>query len=381
MSHPKLDSESGTVIVVALIATIIGSILAGSYMTVVLSESKNSIRQKQSAQSLFLAEAGIEKGLYYLNHPFESSNPWTGVYGEMLDDPPLLNEDLVPGKERYEVSLLDKTDEPWLPENSYIIRSTGIIPRDNSDDIEHRVSCLAGKLKELPIPAALGILDDADPEDEVVKFQSNQWTIDGRDMDALGGVPGIAVANTGDDLPTQLGSRLDQVTGSDEWGGYYEGADAILEDLSLSTDLSAYVNYFRRMAIDISGIGTIPGGFLGTDDEYQILYADLSKGPIKIAGTDRASGVLVLEGNGEFTMAGGSEWNGVIICAGDSNILLKGGGSTPAHIYGALLIADGIVEMNGTADIQYSSSNMSKVNLQLILYQVYSWCGGWGNPL
>jgi len=175
MSHPKLDSESGTVIVVALIATIIGSILAGSYMTVVLSESKNSIRQKQSAQSLFLAEAGIEKGLYYLNHPFESSNPWTGVYGEMLDDPPLLNEDLVPGKERYEVSLLDKTDEPWLPENSYIIRSTGIIPRDNSDDIEHRVSCLAGKLKELPIPAALGILDDADPEDEVVKFQSNQW--------------------------------------------------------------------------------------------------------------------------------------------------------------------------------------------------------------
>jgi len=381
MSHPKLDSESGTVIVVALIATIIGSILAGSYMTVVLSESKNSIRQKQSAQSLFLAEAGIEKGLYYLNHPFESSNPWTGVYGEMLDDPPLLNEDLVPGKERYEVSLLDKTDEPWLPENSYIIRSTGIIPRDNSDDIEHRVSCLAGKLKELPIPAALGILDEADIEDELIKFSSSQWTIDGSDLDGLGGLPGIAVANTGDDLPTQLGSRLDQVTGSDEWGGYYEGADAILEDLSLSTDLSAYVNYFRRMAIDISGIGTIPGGFLGTDDEYQILYADLSKGPIKIAGTDKGSGVLVLEGNGEFTMAGGAEWNGVIICAADSNVLFKGGASTPAHIYGALLIADGIVEMNGTADIRYSSSNMSKVNLQLILYQVYSWCGGWGNPL
>ena len=64
MSYPRLDSESGMVVIVALIATIIGSILVSSYMTVVISESRNSIRQKQSAQSLLLAEAGLEKGLY-----------------------------------------------------------------------------------------------------------------------------------------------------------------------------------------------------------------------------------------------------------------------------------------------------------------------------
>lgn len=379
MSYLKLDSESGTVIVVALVATIIGSILAGSYMTVVISESRNSVRQKQRAQSLLLAEAGLEKGLYYLNNRYDSGNPWTDEYGEMLDAPPLVSEALAEG--RYEISLLDQADEPWLPANSYLMRSMGIIPRPNSKDIEQRVSCIVARLDGIPIPASLGIMDEADPEDELLKFNSSGWTIDGRDLDGLGGLPGIAVANAGDDLATQLGSRLDQVTGSDEFGNFYQGADAISEDLSLSTDLDAYVSYFRKMAIDISGVGTIPASFLGTSDQFQILYADLSQGTIKIAGTDRGFGVLVLEGNGEFEMAGSAQWSGVIICAGDSYISLKGGGSTPAHIYGALLIANGTVEMNGTADIQYSSSRMSKVNLQLVLYQVYSWCGGWGNPL
>jgi hypothetical protein len=37
--------------------------------------------------------------------------------------------------------------------------------------------------------------------------------------------------------------------------------------------------------------------------------------------------------------------------------------------------------MNGTADIVYSSDNVNNVNLNLLLYQVYSWCGGWGETL
>ena len=107
---------------------------------------------------------------------------------------------------------------------------------------------------------------------------------------------------------------------------------------------------------------------------------------MKIAGIDpglntTGYGVLILEGDGEFEMAGNAEWNGIVVCAGDSNIRLKGGGATPAHIYGALLVADGIVEMNGTADVVYSSSNVNDVNMRLLLYQVYAWCGDWGTPM
>jgi hypothetical protein len=379
MLYLKLDSESGMAMVVAVIATIIGTVLVGSYMTLVISESKNSVWQKQRSQASFLAEAGLEKGLYYLNNRFDDLNPWTDEHGEMLDTPPLLSEALAEG--RYEVELFDQADEPWIPANTYLVRSLGVIDRENGNDIEQRASCLASRLDGLPIPASLGILDTVDPEDELLSFQSSAWTIDGSDMDGLGGLPGIAVANIGDDLASQLGSRLDQVTGSDEWGNPSQGAAAISEDLSLSTDLDSYVNYFRRIAIDVSGIGTIPDGLLGTADDFEVLYADLSQGPIKLAGTSKGSGVLILEGDGEFTMAGGSEWNGVIICAGGSNIKLTGGGGNAAHIYGALLIADGTVEMKGTADIRYSSGRMSKVNMQLVLYQVHSWSGGWGVAL
>jgi hypothetical protein len=379
MLHPKLDSESGMAMVMALVVTFIGTILASSYMTAVISESRNSVWQKQRAQSFFLAEAGIEKGLYYLNNRYDIDNPWTDDYGEVLDYPPLASGDLAGG--RYEISLFDQIDEPWLPANSYLIRSAGIIPRSNGEDIEHRVSCVMVRLDGLPIPAALGVMDDADPEDELLDFDASEWRINGRDRDGLGGVPGIAAANTGDDLVGQLGVGVDLVTGSDEWNNYYQGADAISEDSSLPTDLDAYVDYFRKIAIDVSGAGTLPASFLGTADEFQVLYVNLSEGPIKIAGTDRGFGVLILAGTGEFEMAGGSKWNGVIICADHSHVCLKGGG-TGTCIYGSVLLAsDSTLEVSGTAALRYSSENVSAVNSQLVLYREYSWCDGWGESL
>ena len=79
-------------------------------------------------------------------------------------------------------------------------------------------------------------------------------------------------------------------------------------------------------------------------------------------------------------MEGRAQWYGVVICARDSEISLHGGGSSPSHIYGALLVANGKVSNNGTADIIYSSDHVGNVN-SLLLYQVYSWCGSWGSPL
>jgi len=377
----KLDNESGIALMIAIVIVFIGSMLAVSYTSVVIYETKHSLWQKNRAQSLFLAEAGVEKSLYYLNSTDDPDNPWVDEEGQIQITSAEYTDALAEG--HYEVLVHSPSSRPWLPSNSYLVESTGITSQSNSDDNSQGVSCLVRKLAGLPVPAALAIMDDADEEDELSKFNSAQWTIDGRDVDDPfgAGLPGIAVANLGDNIPAQLGVRLDQVTGSDEFGTPLVGADAVLEDSSLPKNLDAYANYFEKIAIDISGIVSIPTSLLGNSDDLQVLYADLSQGSIKIAGNTTGYGVLILDGNGEFEMAGNAEWNGVIICTKDSSILLKGGGATPAHIYGALLLANGIVEMNGTADVVYSSENISNVNMKLVLYQVYSWCGNWGQSL
>ncbi|MFC1717908.1 hypothetical protein ACFL6S_29880 [Candidatus Poribacteria bacterium] len=391
----KQDNESGMVLLVALVVTLLSTILASSFMSITIYESRHSVWQKHKAQSLLLAEAGVEKSLYYLNNLEDPENPWADQDGEVLTTPLEYAASLANGQ--YDATLYGQVDMPWLPPNSYLVRSGGTIPRTNSGDIDYGVSCIVRRLPGIPIPAALTIFDEADPEIELNQFDSVGWTVDGKDIDDPfgGGLPGIAIANRalsmpgtveGDDLLAQLGDRVEQVEGIDSMGDPATGVDAIIEDPSLPKNLDAYANYFEKIAIDISGVGNIPREALGSYDEPQVLYADLNEGPIRLLPNQPGYGVLVLDGIGDFrlddvSMEGRAEWYGVIICARDSQINLHGGGNSPSHIYGALLVANGQATMNGTADIVYSSDHVNNVNAKLLLYQVYSWCGSWGSPL
>jgi hypothetical protein len=444
----KWDSESGIVLIVVMMATLVSSLLATSYMSIVMHESKNAVWQRQRVQSLFLAEAGVQKGLYFLNNPEDPDNPWvqsTSIEPQIIPVANTIYYDDVttPGRlestESYGISLHKSYNNPdggitVLPEGFYLIRSVGLIPRKYSKNIEHRISCIVAKLDRIDVHGALTIMDKADPEPEMEKFESAAWKIDGRDHNLAGklldptldpngnptwpGVPSILVANEGkDDLGNYVEPNGDDVAGQlgDEsaWGvpgegplpddtaritgvidGNGDGVDetvygskAIIEDPKAYIDLyEVYVEYFLSAAINISGCGDIPEDILGTPTKNQILYADLSKGRVKVAGGYSGNGVLILYAppdgaSYEFEMAGNSEWNGLIICAGDGVVRLKGGGNTPAHINGALMISDGFIEMNGTADITYSTEALDNAFDQCLLYQVYSWCGGWGNAL
>ena len=181
MFCPKLDNESGLVMIVVLVATLLGTLLASSYVSTLIYESRHSVWQKHRAQSLFLSEAGVEKALYYLNNTDDLDNPWVDEYGEMLDAPLYASGELAGGS--YSIELYGQADVPWLPADAYLIKSLATIPRSYSQDVERRVSCVASKLGAIPIPAALSILDDTDPEIELDKFNSSQWTINGTDMD------------------------------------------------------------------------------------------------------------------------------------------------------------------------------------------------------
>ncbi len=394
MFRLKKDSESGMVLLVAVVVTFLGTILAGSFMSITIYEARHSVWQKHRAQSLFLAEAGVEQALYFLNNTDDPDNPWVDEYGEMRDTPLLdYRGDLSNGY--YEIDLYSPSDFPWLPAGSYLIKSAGFLELANGEYKESRVSCIVCQLPALPIVAALSILDSADPEIELFQFDSAEWSINGEDMDKPGtGLPGIAIANEaldspdniiGDDLLAQLGDRLEQVEGICIHGNVRTGEHVILADPDLPQDLDAYADYFESIAINISGVSNIPKELLGTYEEPTVLYANLTEGPIRLLPNQPGYGVLILDGKGDFrfdvSVEGKAEWFGVIICARDSEINLYGGGSTASHIYGALLIADGTVTMNGSADIIYSSDNVNNVNVNLLLYQVYSWCGGWGEEL
>ena len=62
MFHLKRrDSESGIVLIVVMMATIVCTLLATSYMSIFIHESGNAVCQSQRVQSLFLAEAGVQR--------------------------------------------------------------------------------------------------------------------------------------------------------------------------------------------------------------------------------------------------------------------------------------------------------------------------------
>ena len=388
MFYTKLNDESGMALLIAVVVTMLGSLLVASYMSVTINESKNSVWQKHRVQSLFLAEAGIEKAIYYINNPGGRPTEWLDANSELLPMPLNLQEQLEDGF--YSFSLHDWNELTWLPEKSYLIRSTGVIPRISGDNIERKVSCIVYK-DDLLVSAlaALCIFDEADPENELNNFNSSQWRVSGKDIDdptGRKGVNGIAVANTGDNLDLQLDKRVDQVEGADlndtEGDGDYtcNGIAAILEDPSLPPALTEYLDFFYPKATPISGFGNTEG-YLGAPDDCQILYADLTQVKLQHLGGRSGYGVLILEGPGEFEMQGNSEWYGLVLCISGANIDLRGGGNTAAHIYGCAMIDDCSVTMNGTSDIRYSSGALKNIEDQLIPHQVLAWSEGWGNPL
>ena len=104
MFCPKLKDESGMAMIIIMAVTFLGTILTGSYMGLVIHESKEASRQKHRVQVLFLAEAGIEKSLYYLNNPDDPENPWVDDQDQLLATPLYYTGYLAEG--RYEVTLV-----------------------------------------------------------------------------------------------------------------------------------------------------------------------------------------------------------------------------------------------------------------------------------
>ena len=384
MTHLRLNSEAGIAVIITMIMIFISSIIASSYLSLVLYESRNSVWQMQRVQALFVAEAGVQKGLYYLNNSDSRPSEWGDDNGQLLPAPLQKEEGLVDGRS-YNISLHDSSEQgyEWLPSNSYLIESDGAIER-SSGDVERSISCVVTGGTGPNVPAAVTIVDDPDGEDEINKFNGNAWTVDGRDIDGGPGVPGVLITNDEDGLHDQFPSnRINRITGEDEDGFPTQGEDAIVEDPNIEIDLDAIIDSFRDDWEDISGSGTIAGHTTyGAPDDFVVVYADLDQGDIHFSGQATGYGVLIVENLGEtreLFISGKLEWNGIVICADNSDVIQVGGGDG-MHVIGGLFLENGIIDVRGNADIVYSSVNVGKVGA-MISYKIRSWCGGWGNPL
>ena len=407
--YPKLRNESGMALLTAMFIALLSSIVITLYMGSVIHESKHSVWQKERTQSIFLAEAGIQKGLYYLNNLADPYNPWSDYIDHkekiMLVDaaqiPEYTGTDVDDPDDRYvesyTISLHDRfVDENdaivMLPPKFFLIKSTGTIKR--TIPIQRSVSAIVSTAPGLPAPGALNIFDVKDDADELLQFQSSQWVISGVDIDGGPGVPGITISNMGDNLVGQLDLpgkpiRIDQVEGENSLGIQVNGESAINAydgGDNPSGTLDMLYDYFISLLEeddDVSGIGQLRNEYLGgpEPEELKILYADLSQGTLVIPGNRTGYGVLILEGDGVFEMKGNSEWHGLVLCYGGAKIAMRGGGNSASHIYGCVMMDTGTVTMNGTADIRYSSFAMSSIANGLLKFQVFSWCGSWGKPL
>ncbi|MFC1714484.1 hypothetical protein ACFL6S_12520 [Candidatus Poribacteria bacterium] len=404
----KLNSESGMALLVAMFVTFLSSIMLTFYMGSVIQESKHSVWQKERAQSLFLAEAGVQKGLYYLNNLKNLDNPWA-PYIDPADKVLLVSEDQVPEytgtdvddpndqfAESYTISLHNRFVDAdgsivTLPPRFFLIKSEGLIKR--TIPISRRVSAIVSIIPGVPAPGALNIFDVADGDDELLQFQSSQWVVSGVDMDGLQpAVPGITVSNRGDDIVGQLDlpglpTRIDQVEGADEFGDVVNGPGAIRPydgGENPTSIMDMLYDHFMSLLWpedDVSGLALLKTEHLGSPTDPQILYANLNEGNLIVPGSRAGYGVIILEGEGVFELKGGSEWYGLVLCYGGAKVAMRGGGVSASHIYGCVMIDTGTVTMNGTADIRYSSLAMSMIENGLLRFQVFAWCGGWGKPL
>ena len=384
MTHLRLNNEAGLALIIVTIMIFISSIIASSYMSFVVSESRNSVWQMQRVQALFVAEAGVQKGLYYLNNSDGRPSEWEDDGGQLLPAPLQKEEELVDGR-RYNISLHDSNEQSysWLPANSYLVESDATIPRSNGD-VERSVSCVVIKGTGPEVPAAVTIVDNPDPEDEIDKFNGNAWIIDGRDIDGGPGMPGVLITNDGDGLYGQFPhNRINRITGVDEDGFPTQGEDAVIEDPNIEIDLDAIIDSFRGDWEDISGSGTIAGHTTyGAPDDFVVVYADLDQGDIHFSGQATGYGVLIVENlgeSGELFISGKLEWNGIVICSDNADVIQVGGGDG-MHVIGGLFLENGIIDVRGHTDIVYSSVNVGKVKA-MINYKIRSWCEGWGNPL
>jgi hypothetical protein len=208
--------------------------------------------------------------------------------------------------------------------------------------------------------------------------------IDGQNYDTSGnnpilatGVPGVAVMNSYDSTKVLASKDSANIIGNP---GDIQINPALTDPASF---IPLYIDAAdNKLVASGSGTTTFSGNTVnwGTSNDPKITYIEATdpsaQAKISMNGNTDGWGILVVNGNVNFTGNGNLTWHGLVIMYGTSQIQVTSLGSM--KIIGALLMggANGSTyDMNGSAQVLYSSEALRKASLvgHLLAYRVVDW--------
>jgi hypothetical protein len=362
--------QSGTAMVMTVLVMLVFLTLGATAILVSALDLKAANSDHTGHQSLFVAEAGIQRALNGINHigvlDFQADivNCWSTCAGgrnpvwgvdpfQLLATYPTL---------QYSVQI---TADPANPTTRGTLTSTGF--GDSNSRRVIRVSLQRGAIGGTP-GALYAAADAVNPQ-----FAGNSFLVDGNDYDLSGNrvagatpKPGISTRN--DSSTSTVVGALNSAEINNVQGLGYSTNPATPSVMTTSgpsvADLNQMISdLLAKPHVDWTSDQINAGDTLGTVSNPQITYLTQTDVTVKATANGNASGAGILIANGSLTINGTFDFVGWIIVRGSTTI---GDQTNPdgtvttgdANILGSLWTGDFNIKIGGNANVLYSSQGI-----------------------
>jgi hypothetical protein len=381
-----LLGERGSALVIALLSTIILTVLGITFMTISGTGISIAYNETHHSQAFYLAEAGVAEATRILR----DSNNWDTEL--TVAQPFNCPGGLVPAIEGgCTFTVENDAADPGGPTNDtndlVIVKATSTY-RTAAREVDIGLTRL---LLATPPGAitSLGVSTNVSFAGNAFDIDGNNWippSDDGTTPETLnnascGAIPvpkfGIAVP----DATQQLGvkndltaQQQDNVTGdwpNPPWAPVSTTPSIGVDTTMTLAQLTTLTGYLMPLATMSYAPGTsISSGTLGTQANPELVVVDATGypggSPALTLNATTGAGILIVK-NGGLKLAGDSQWVGLVIVIGNNvDIDMRGGGNK--SIYGSVLIAQNLnVQTNqvagqGNVKVRFSCQGIDAAN-------------------
>lgn len=381
-----LAGERGSALVIALLSTIILTVLGVTFLTISGTGISIAYNETHHSQAFYLAEAGVAEATRILR----DSNDWDT---ELTAVPPFTcPPGLVPASEGgCTFTVENDAADPGGPTNDtnnlVVVKATSTY-RTAAREVDIGLTRLL-----LPVtPGAitsLGVSTNISFAGNAFTIDGNNWvppSDDGTTPEALnnascGAIPvpkfGVAVPDATQQLSVKnnlTSSQQDNVTGAmpnPPWSPAGPIPSIGVDTAITQAQLTLLTNYVMPLSTVSYPPGTsISSGMLGTQASPEIVVVDgtgyTGSDPALTLSATSGAGILIVK-NGSLRITGNSKWVGLVIVIGNNvEIDLRGAGDKA--IYGSVLLAENLnvttnqAEGQGNVKVYFSCQGIDVAN-------------------
>lgn len=383
MKLNSLSNEKGTILLSVMgfvIALFIAGVAANNNVNL---DIANSVNNLSSTQSLYIAEAGLERAKGELVSRYITGN-WNGFNTILSSGILSFGDNVTFHGGTYSVRIVNDTKDPNPyndTNNSVTIESTGIFKKSIT---RLRMTIVMNKVPKMQ--GSVTLLGEAD-----TLFNGTSFSIDGRDYRFSDSSTPTGTDNQYAIITQDGNSKLDVINSmSDDQKinlnglGYDTSASPVTPSVGVSTsmtidDVKLFINLMKNVADSkLINPDSLDGVDLGSVLAPKITYiTSTDSTPIKVNGNTTGAGILVVEGgNLEITINGNMSWTGIIIVSGYS-VGFKETGS--GQVKGGIVVLENNnpdvnkeLEVGGNFLIKFSSEAIAMANNMVLNRQKYS---------